>query len=75
MNRPSATDPDDALIEFFSEQTHEIEEAHRTHRDFIMSYKAEMRQLNTMIQDLRQNGSDSSTFRSIVQASFPPIHK
>lgn len=37
-----------------------------------MRDKIEMEQLNTMLQDLRQNRSASSTFRSIVQACFPP---
>lgn len=37
-----------------------------------MREKMEMEQLNTMIQDLKQKRSASSTFHSIVQACFPP---
>lgn len=73
LNRSGETNPDETLFYFFNENTEKIDESRRNQNlPLRMRHITEMTQLNTMIQDLRENGDASSTFRSIVQDCFPP---
>eukprot|EP00268_Persea_americana_P002429 TRINITY_DN10733_c0_g2_i1.p1 TRINITY_DN10733_c0_g2~~TRINITY_DN10733_c0_g2_i1.p1 ORF type:complete len:322 (+),score=22.23 TRINITY_DN10733_c0_g2_i1:27-992(+) len=74
LNGSCETNPDEALLDFFNEKTEKIAASYGNCRDFRMRDRMEMEQLNTMIQDLKQKGSASSTFHSIVRACFPPIY-